>query len=111
MAHLAKNSPLQGLTGRVGTLIFKFYPKLNNGKGKTVVTKVPDMSGIKPSPLQKLRREVFAEAVAYARNLKRDPEKRAAYKKVKKQGQSVNNAAVSSYLKKQNAEMKSKGKE
>jgi len=100
MAHLRNNSPLHGLSGRVGNLIFKYYPQLNNGKGKVVVTRDPDMSGIKPSPLQKLRRDVFAEAVAYARTVKRDPEKRAAYEKVLKPGQKVFNAALSNYLKK-----------
>ena len=111
MAHLANNSPLHGLAGRIDTVIFKYYPHLNNGKGKTVATKVPDMSRVKASPIQKLRREVFAEAVAYARNVKRDPEKRAAYEKVRKEGQSVFNAALSNYLKKRNDEMKSKGQE
>jgi len=111
MAHLKHNSPLHGLRGRVGTLVFKYYANLNNGKGKQVVTKVPDMSGIKPSPLQKLRRDVFAEAVAYARIVKRDPEKRAAYEKILKPGQTVFNAALSSFLKKRNEEMKSKGRD
>ena len=111
MAHLKNNSPLHGMSGRVGNLIFKYYPQLNNGKGKQVVSKFPDMKGIKPSPLQKLRRDVFAEAVAYARSVKRDPEKRAAYEKVLKPGQTVFNAALSSYLKKRNEEMKSKGKD
>ena len=99
MAHLAKNSPLQGLSGRVGTLVFKYYPKGNNGKGKVVVTQVPDMSRVKPSELQKIRRGLFAEAVAYAKSVKRDPEKRAAYEKVRKPGQSLFNAALSNYLK------------
>jgi len=100
MAHLSKNSPLQGMSGRVGTLVFKYYPKLNNGKGKVVITQVPDMSRIKPSEVQKLRRSAFAEAVAYAKSIKRDPEKKAAYEKVRKPGQSLFNAALSSYLKK-----------
>jgi len=111
MAHLKHNSPLHGLRGRVGNLVFKYYANLNNGKGKQVVTKVPDMGGIKPSPLQKLRRDVFAEAVAYARDVKRDPEKRAAYEKILKPGQTVFNAALSSFLKKRNEEMKSKGRD
>jgi len=108
MAHLS-NSPLHGLSGRIGNIIFKFYPHLNNGKGKTVASKEPDMSRVKPSPLQELRRKVFAEAVAYARGVKRDPEKRAAYEKVRKEGQSLFNAALSNYLRKRNDEMKAKG--
>ncbi len=100
MAHLKNNSPLHGMSGRVGNLIFKYYPQLNNGKGKQVVSKIPDMSGINPSSLQKLRRDLFAEAVAYARSVKRDPEKRAAYEKVLKPGQTVFNAALRNYLKK-----------
>jgi hypothetical protein len=108
MAELDRNSPLQGLRGRIGTIIFKWYPQLNNGHGKTVASKVPEMGGIKPSELQKMRRSVFAEAVAYARLASRHPEKRAAWEKVRKPGQSVFNAALSSYLKKQKDEMNSK---
>ena len=111
MAHLANNSPLHGMTGRVGNLVFKFYRHLNNGKGKVVVTRDPDMSGVKASPLQKLQREVFAEAVAYARNVKRDPEKKAAYEKMRKEGQTIFNAALSNYMKKKNDEMRSKGQD
>jgi hypothetical protein len=111
MAHLASNSPLHGMTGRVGNLVFKFYRHLNNGKGKVVVTRDPDMSSVKASPLQKLQREVFAEAVAYARNVKRDPEKKAAYEKMRKEGQTVFNAALSNYMKKKNDEMKSRGQD
>ena len=109
MAHLPNNSPLHGMSGRVGNIIFKYYPNMNNGKGKTVASKEPDMSGIKPSPLQKLRRDLFAEAVAYAHSVKRDPEKRAAYEKVLKPGQKVFNAALSGYMKKRNDEMKNTG--
>ena len=104
MAHLPKNSPLHGMSGRISNLIFKYYPQGNNGKGKVVVTKEPDMSGIIASPLQKIRRDLFAEAVAYARAVKRDPEKRAAYEKVRKPGQSLFNAALSNYLKKRRDE-------
>ena len=111
MAHLPKNSPFHGMRGRVGTLIFKYYPELNNGKGKEVVSKVPDMSGIKPSVLQKIRRSIFAEAVAYAKGVSHHPEKRAAFEKVLKPGQTVFNAALKSYLKKRKDEMKSKGQD
>jgi hypothetical protein len=111
MAHLAQNTPLQGLSGRVGNLIFKFYPHLNNGKGRTVVSKLPDMSGITASPRQEVRRGVFGEAVAYAKGVIRDPEKRAAYQEVLKPGQSVFNAALSNYMKRQQEEMNAKGED
>jgi hypothetical protein len=111
MAHLAKNSPFQGLRGRIGNLVFKFYQHLNGGKGKTVVSQEPDMSRVKASPIQELYRDVFAEGVKYARTVKRDPEKKAAYEKVRKPGQSLFNAALSDYMKTRVAEMKSKRRE
>jgi hypothetical protein len=111
MAHLANNSPLQGLSGRVGNVIFKYYPQLDNGKGKTVVSKLPDMSGITASPRQEVRRGVFRQAVAYAKSVIRDPEKKAAYEQVLKPGQSVFNAALSNYMKRQKEEMNAKGED
>ncbi|MGB8192763.1 MAG: hypothetical protein WCF67_12625 [Chitinophagaceae bacterium] len=63
-----------------------------------VVTKFPDMSSIKPSELQKEKRSVFSEAVAYARSILRDPVQKAAYKKKIKKGQTVYHAAIREFL-------------
>lgn len=66
----------------------------------TVVSVMPDMSKVKPSQLQKYKRSVFAEGVAYAQSILRDPKKKAAYQKKLKKGESVYHKALQEYLKK-----------
>lgn len=84
---------LQNLRGGVGKqLIFKQYGD------KTVVTSYPDMSRVKPSEQQKKGRKLFAEAVAYARAINRNPEQKAAYAKKLKPGESVYRFALKEYL-------------
>jgi hypothetical protein len=65
---------------------------------KTVVTAYPDMTHVKPSKLQKLKRKEFASAIAYARSIIKDPVKKAAYAKKLKRGERVYNAAIKEYL-------------
>ena len=67
---------------------------------KTVITGYPDMSGIKPSKLQKVKRKGFAEAVAYARAIVNDPAKKTAYAKKVKKGQTVYHYAIKEYYRK-----------
>ena len=56
------------------------------------------MSRIKPSDLQKLYRERFKEAVAYAKDISRNPEKKKAYQEKIGEGKRVYNAALKEYL-------------
>jgi len=65
---------------------------------KTVITAYPDMSNVKPSKLQKLKRKKFAAAIEYARSIINDPLKKAAYAKKLKRGARVYNAAIKEYL-------------
>ena len=67
---------------------------------KTVVTKYPHMRKVKPSELQKKGRNLFAEAVAYARAVNRNPEQKAAYLQKVKKGESVYHYALKEYLEK-----------
>jgi hypothetical protein len=91
---IAKNFITAGLQGQLGKqLVFKRYGN------KTVVTKYPDMSGVKPSKEQKDRRKRFAEAVAYARAINNDPVKKAAYAKRLPKGKRVYQFALQEYLK------------
>ena len=70
------NPLLKGLKGAVGKqLVFKQY------QDKTVVTRYPDMSKVKPSEGQKEKRKRFAEAVTYATAINRDPQQKALYQK------------------------------
>ena len=92
MARLRKNSLLNGLSGAVGKeLVFKQYTD------KTVVSKYPDMSGVKPSPLQVLQRQQIGKANAYGQLAQRDPKLRAFYEKGLKPGESVYHKARKAY--------------
>ena len=90
----SRNLLLRNVQGQIGKeFVVKKYGK------KTVVTKYPDMSGIKPSKLQKVKRSRFAEAVAFAQSIIRDPSKKAIYAKKVKKGQSVYHYAIKEFLK------------
>jgi hypothetical protein len=58
------------------------------------------MSRIKPSRKQKSNRNVFKEAVAYAKNINRTPALKQVYLKKIKKGESVYHYAIKEYLKK-----------
>lgn len=94
MARIRSNIITKGLSGQIGQqIVFKQYGK------KTVVSRFPDMSKIKPSKLQKKERSRFAEAVVYAQSINNDPVKKAVYSKKVKKGQSVFNFAIKEFLK------------
>ncbi|OLY91129.1 hypothetical protein SAMN05444008_11817 [Cnuella takakiae] len=93
MARLIPNSPLAGLSGTLGKqIVFKQYAH------GTVVSKYPDMSRVKPSPLQLVYRQRLKEATAYAQRINRDPVLRAEYAKGLKAGESVFHKAKKEYL-------------
>jgi len=95
MARSNNNILLHGITGQIGKqIVIKRYGN------RTVVTAYPDMSNIKPSKMQKQKRKTFAEAVAYAKAITSDPEKKALYQARVKKGRSVYNYAMAEYLKK-----------
>jgi hypothetical protein len=95
MARLISNSPLTKLKGQLGKqLVFKQYGD------KTVVTQYPDMSRVKPSALQKAKRNIFKDAVAYAKNITHNPELKKKYLKKVRKGESVYHFALKEYLKK-----------
>ena len=86
---------LKHLRGHVGKqLVFKQYGD------KTVVTRYPNMKRVKRSPLQKAGTRKFADAVAYAQSILRNPKKRKAFARKRRNGKSVYHAAISEYMKK-----------
>jgi hypothetical protein len=96
MARTNQNPLTKGLQGQIGKqLVFKKYGK------KTVVTKYPDMSNVKPSSKQKKMRRSFQKAVAYAQAINNDPVKKAVYAKKVKKGQTVYHYAIKEYLKRE----------
>jgi hypothetical protein len=92
---IAKNHPLlKGVSGRIGELVIKQYA---NG---IVISKMPDMSGVKKSKLQKIRQNKSKEAVVYAQSIIRNPKKKAEYAKRLKKGQSVYHTVIKEFMKK-----------
>lgn len=84
MARLTKNSLLEALTGTLGKqLVFKQY------HDKTVVSKCPDMTRVKPSRKQKDQRTLMKKANDYASKINRDPVLRKKYEKKLKKGESI----------------------
>jgi hypothetical protein len=82
------------ISGAIGKqIVFKQY------KDGQVVTKFPDMSRIIASAHQRKCRSLFKEAVAYAKDINNDPEKKKAYKGKTRKNQTVYNAAISEYMK------------
>ncbi|MBS1656184.1 MAG: hypothetical protein JSU05_15130 [Bacteroidetes bacterium] len=93
MAYSTHSLLLHNLRGQLGKqIVVKQYGK------KTVVTAYPDMSNIKPSKLQKQKRNRFANAVAYAQSILRDPARKAAYARKLKKGERVYTAAIKEWL-------------
>jgi hypothetical protein len=68
--------------------------------GKIVITKYPDMSGIVASGKQQVRRDLFREAVVYARWIVGDEERKRAFRKMLswKKRKHVYQAAIRLYM-------------
>lgn len=67
---------------------------------KTVMTAYPDMSKVVWSAAQAGERSRFAQAVAYAKSIIADPQRKAAYKARIDPGKKVFNAAIAEYMRK-----------
>jgi|GEM_PF-598253 len=99
MAVLSNTSPLFGVTGLIGNLVFRTI------HGQTVISAYQPprkRRHKKVSELQQLTRSTFAEASKYAKGITRDPVKYEKYKrKAKKMGlSSAYTAAVTEYMRK-----------
>jgi hypothetical protein len=98
MARTKSNPLLQGVSGKIGDqLVIKQYPY------GTVISAMPDMSGVKKSRRQKEEEQKFAKAVAYAKSITRNPVKKAAYAKKLKKGKLVYHAAIQEFYSKHKA--------
>jgi len=76
MAKLAKNSPLQGLRGKIGDYLFRQV------QGETIVSQLPAKRKKKPSSLQSYYQDKFTDASRYAKAITRTPEGKAKYKEI-----------------------------
>jgi hypothetical protein len=70
---------------------------------KIVITKFPDMSGIVASAKQRVRRDLFREAVVYAKWILADPERKKAFRKSlpRRKQRKVYQAAIQLYMRMQ----------
>ncbi|MBL7748124.1 MAG: hypothetical protein JNM19_11885 [Chitinophagaceae bacterium] len=101
MARGGNQSILNDLRGAIGKqIVVKQYAY------GTVVSAYPYMRKLKPTALQQYRQGAFADAVAYAQSIVRNPALKKAYAAKLDKGQRVYNAAIKEYLEKQ----KQKGK-
>jgi short-subunit dehydrogenase len=92
MAIIVANDLIEGASGKIGKLVLKQF------KGKTVISKAPDRSKVKLSDTQKAANGRFKEAVAFAKDILRNEEKRKAYEATLKPGKSVYHTALAEYL-------------
>jgi hypothetical protein len=95
MARVNKQSILNDVRGGIGKqFVVKQYAH------GTVLSAYPDMSRVKHSKLQKMKQGIFAQAVAYAQSIIRNPAKKKAFAKTLKKNERVYNAAIKEYLNK-----------
>ncbi|MEJ7693254.1 hypothetical protein [Daejeonella sp.] len=94
MARIKKNVLVQGLSGQISKqVVLKTYGD------KTFLSSYPDMSNVTFNESQKAEQSLFARAIAYAKSIIRDPQKKAAFQATIEPGRKVYNAAISAYLK------------
>lgn len=90
---MTENPLLAGIHGALGkTFVIKQY------KDKVVYANYPRKSRKKPTATQKDQRQLFKEAVMYAKMILRDPKQKKAYERKLKGARTVYHAALSEYL-------------
>jgi hypothetical protein len=94
MARVKTNALLDGISGKVGKLVFKKYAS------GTIVTAAPNRSKVKLSATQQTANKKFKAAVAYAKAVMADSEKRKQYEMILKPGQSVYHLALADFMRK-----------
>ncbi len=92
MAIVSNCSLLAGVSGKVGSFVVKRYGD------KVVLSARPEMRNVKPTELQRQKREDFAAGVQYAKAILQDPEKRAVYERKLAKGENVFRCVLKEYL-------------
>jgi hypothetical protein len=94
---------IQGSIGKC--FVVKHYRanKKKKWKKTIVITRYPDMSGIVASEKQRVRRDLFKEAVVYAQWILSDPERKEIFRKTlpRKKRKHVYQAAIRLYMSRQ----------
>ncbi|RZK67957.1 MAG: hypothetical protein EOO92_23770 [Pedobacter sp.] len=97
MAKIEGNVIMQGMSGTIGKqLVFKNYSY------GTVVSRVPDMSKVIPTALQKAEKNRFKLAVAYAKQVLANPAMEADMRSRTPVGKRVYHQAISEFMSKEN---------
>jgi hypothetical protein len=93
---ISKNPLLKGFSGQIAkTIVVKQYPG-----DRTIITAYPDMSNVKPTAAQLEAKSKFADAVAYAQNIKANPElKRLAENRLKSRSGTLYHALIREFMK------------
>ncbi len=94
MGKVTDNFALQGVSGKVGDIVLK------RSKGKTIIGKIPDRTKVILSKNQTNSNKLFADAVAFAQKLMKDPEAKKIYKV--KANLSLYQTLIKTYLKRFN---------
>ncbi len=95
MAKATLSPMVAVLRGRLGDYVFRRSPD-----GQLILSKVPDMSGVKWSKAQQAYRQRFKRAITYAKAAMADPKVHAIYKKMAaKKNKHPFRMAVSDYIK------------
>lgn len=98
MAKAKLNTAIAALSGSIDGFIFKQY------KSGIVVSRRPDMSGIKPSAAQKAQRERFRTAADHHRAVLADPVRRRKFAaEAKKRGVPISALTLAAHMKKTRA--------
>ena len=95
MAKITLSSMFSDLYGRIGGFVFR-----RSRKGRTILSRYPNMSRVKWSKAQKAHRQRFKAAVVYAQAAMQDPVKKAYYEQIALERDSIPfNMAMSEYFK------------
>lgn len=93
MATTQSNIVLHAMSGHLGKqLVVKQYAT------KTVISKYPDMTNVKPSPKQLEEKGRFSQAVKYAQAVLKNSALKATYLEKVAVGQSIYHYAIKEYL-------------
>jgi hypothetical protein len=94
MAKITLNTVFDEMYGRFGGFIFR-----RSLKGRLFLSRVPNMKRVRWSKAQKLHRQRFGRASAYAKAAMKDPELLAYYQELARQRNSrAYNMAVSEFF-------------
>jgi hypothetical protein len=94
MAKQERNIVTQGMSGKIGGIVFRQVA------GKTIISQAPEKSKTEPTEKQQKQQEEFQEATVYAKIAVVQEETKELYAKAakKKKGLSAYNVAVADYL-------------